>query len=600
MNKMSYIAELPWNNHKEFMNSFKENLGNWAKKFGAQYSDFGQAIKIESVVQIPTHVVQFDTMYEHRKKYFRSVHLNDQTKPTGKRRIFKLSEINRWDFKMKPLPEAWNSQTASVMVTGSDYIDTCDTCDGDGRVSCTVCHGKRKHNCYDCKGHGEVKCTSCHGTGKLTCVYCHGRGQTGSSTTCSRCGGSGHVTQSGYSDTSQGWTTCSSCGGRGKRDTTHSCNACRGTGKVDCASCRGNGKVPCKTCDGTGIVECEKCHGRGTVICKHCNGKGKVVKYIRVEQKYIPQTRVWYYHHPNLPDSYPDFDFDHNKTTGFVIHSLRDKKLPEDFYQLDLNEEELKKKDFRNGLKGLLDTVTADCPEGTLDSTTYIRQQNFTLMQYDVFEVAYQYEGKKYYALVWGANREFVHTKSSPFREKSYAYSREAQKYFNKKQYGTAVKYLEKSIQLCEDKEVIKEMEQTIGDIKTYYSKTYLKAMNIGLIIGIPTFMMIIYFLIDKIANFSNPDMREYVRGFAEYSLYIKIMLLVLYIAAIKILNNVIRRFIKKPRKKKIHSDSLRWKIGLIAGIVTSAIGFFLIKLFYQTGLPAYMMEILIDIAQRG
>ncbi|MFP4547894.1 MAG: hypothetical protein ACLFQM_07155 [Fidelibacterota bacterium] len=600
MNKMSYIAELPWNNHKEFMNSFKENLGNWAKKYGDQYSDFGKTIKIESVVQIPTHVVQFDTMYEHRKKYFTTAHLNSQTQPTSKRTIFKLSEINRWDYNMKSIPEDWNSLNYSIYVSGSDYIDTCDTCDGDGRVSCHVCHGKGKHNCYDCKGDGEVKCSSCHGSGSNRCTSCNGRGNIGSTTSCSRCGGSGHVTVSGYSDTSKGWTTCSKCGGRGKIDNTQRCTSCSGSGKISCSTCIGKGKVTCKTCNGSGIVQCEKCHGEGTVICKHCNGKGKIVKYIKIEQKYIPLTRAWYYHYPNLLDHYPDFDFDHNKTTGFVIHSVSDKKLPADFNAIEFDETELTKKDFREDLKNLLDTVNAECPEGELDSTTYIRAQNFTLLQYDVFEVEYSYEGKKYYALVWGKNREFVYTKTSPFREKSYAYSQEAQKYFNKKQYGTAVKYLEKSIQLCDDKEVIKEMEQTIGDIKSYYFKTYIKAMNLALIIGIPIFMIIIYFFIDKIANFSNPDMQEYVRSFDEYSLYIKIMLLILYIAAIKILNTVIKRFFRKPGKKPLHSDSLRWKIGLIGGILTSAISFFLVKLFYQTGLPAFMMEILNDIAQRG
>ncbi len=581
------------------MNSFKESLGNWANKFGPQYSDFGKTIKIESVLQIPTHVAQFDTMYEHRKKYFKSVHLNDQTQPTGKRNIFELSEINRWDFKMDPTPNDWHSHTAGIMVTGSDYIDTCDTCDGDGRVSCQVCHGKGKHNCYDCKGDGELKCSSCHGSGSNRCTSCNGRGNIGSTTSCSRCGGSGQVTKSGYSDTSQGWTACSSCGGSGKKSTTRSCGACGGTGSISCNKCHGAGKVTCKTCNGSGIVQCEKCHGKGTVICNHCNGKGKVVKYIRIQQKYIPNSRVWYYHHPNLLDQYPDFDFDHNKTTGFVIHSLSDKKLPGDFYNLDLNEEELKLKDFRGDLKNLLDNVNSDCPEGTLGNTTYIRQQNFTLIQFDIFEVAYQYEGKKYYALVWGKNREFVYTKASPFREKSYAFYEKGQKFFDNKQYGTAVEFLEKSMNLCEDKAVIQEVNQLIGDIKTHYFKTYLKGLNIGLLVGIPLFVFIIFFFVVKLDHYSQ-EWQDYIQQSGNFLLLLKILLILFYAAAMKALNVFTKNFIRKPRKKLIQSDSLRWKIGFGGGILVSAVGFFLVKLFFESGIATFIIAMLYDIISQG
>lgn len=43
----------------------------------------------------------------------------------------------------------------------------CDTCDGDGEITCDHCN--HSHECEDCDGFGEYDCDTCNGTGYLKC-----------------------------------------------------------------------------------------------------------------------------------------------------------------------------------------------------------------------------------------------------------------------------------------------------------------------------------------------------------------------------------------------------------------------------------------------
>src|SRR5690606_41026141 len=64
----------------------------------------------------------------------------------------------------------------------SDLYD-CDSCGGDGLITCDEyeCNGKHEWQCDECIGEGKVACSKCEGEGWVTC-----RGWSG-------CGGSGKV-----------------------------------------------------------------------------------------------------------------------------------------------------------------------------------------------------------------------------------------------------------------------------------------------------------------------------------------------------------------------------------------------------------------------
>lgn len=174
----------------------------------------------------------------------------------------------------------------------------------------------------------------------------------------------------------------------------------------------------------------------------------------------------------------------------------------------------------------------------------------------------------------------------------SYEYSQNAQKYFKKKKYGTAVKFLEKSIATNKDQAVREEMQQLIGDMKSHYFKTCLRGLNIGLLVSIPAVAAIIYFLIDKLPVIFAKDIQNLVDQFSEYSMYLKSLLIFLYVAFMIVVSNVIRDIFRKPKKKMIQSDSLRWKIGFFGGLAASFIGLVVIKLLYETGIPVYVIDI--------
>jgi len=96
---------------------------------------------------------------------------------------------------------------------GNYYVETCDSCGGNGAV-----------HCVECNGSGEVACGECRGSGNEPCTYCHGDGLIDGEN-CDNCGGTGDI-------------TCSNCGG-GEVD---SCEYCGGDGEAYCSECEGNGE----------------------------------------------------------------------------------------------------------------------------------------------------------------------------------------------------------------------------------------------------------------------------------------------------------------------------------------------------------------------
>ncbi len=69
--------------------------------------------------------------------------------------------------------------------------DQCQACNGEGQITCELCHGG-KVDCSECNL-GKAKCPSCGGSGSLDCVVCAGSGKSGSKLMykCDLCHGEG-------------------------------------------------------------------------------------------------------------------------------------------------------------------------------------------------------------------------------------------------------------------------------------------------------------------------------------------------------------------------------------------------------------------------
>jgi len=102
---------------------------------------------------------------------------------------------------------------ANVFTTeGTEYVKTCDSCDGEGELDCEYCD------------RGEITCETCDGTGEVTCPECDGDGR-----------------EMGDGE----WEDC---------------EACEGTGNDKCPDCGGEGYLSCDNCD-NGKNECWECNG---------------------------------------------------------------------------------------------------------------------------------------------------------------------------------------------------------------------------------------------------------------------------------------------------------------------------------------------------
>lgn len=109
-----------------------------------------------------------------------------------------------------------------ISTSGDHPSDTCDECEGNGRIQCEYCYGDGREDCDTCGGDGSDSCDTCDGSGEVE-------------------------TNSDSEDTEE----CQDCDGKGYVD----CSDCGGEGRVECSSCNGEGDFECDTCDGSGEVE---------------------------------------------------------------------------------------------------------------------------------------------------------------------------------------------------------------------------------------------------------------------------------------------------------------------------------------------------------
>lgn len=190
----------------------------------------------------------------------------------------KLSSVN----KSAILYAQWNKICKTCNGDGiEDYFEKCYLCDGKGfetssSVRCGLCDGdgiiatSTNVSCPSCNGSGKgtsiKKCSFCRGNGKL-CNICGGYAQTalqGVGWVCSRCG-------------VPSFRSCNSCGGQGSW-MSDECSRCEGTGNVS-----QSGSISCYRCSGTGNgrLDCKYCtdgSNKKTRSCTACNATGEVIR----------------------------------------------------------------------------------------------------------------------------------------------------------------------------------------------------------------------------------------------------------------------------------------------------------------------------------
>lgn len=135
------------------------------------------------------------------------------------------------------------------------HVETCQPCQGAGRIECTLCHATGTLTCEACEGRGANPCKTCNATGEITCAACKGM------RTVIR-----HKERRVHDEDNnsriehvQETVTCSTCSGAG----VTKCGKCNGRTTVTCETCRGQKTISCTRCRGSGYTRCEACAGEG-------------------------------------------------------------------------------------------------------------------------------------------------------------------------------------------------------------------------------------------------------------------------------------------------------------------------------------------------
>lgn len=417
------------------LNEIKQFVSKWANGIPAHpYRQLGDAIKITSATEFPSHWVVLKTRYENRK-----VVKTQRPYRSGENvGTFTIEETaantKKWEYPLK-LKEDFPEDTLSTNydVPGSSQKKKCEKCDGRGVIICSSCGGAGKLRCSKCNGHGHLICGKCDGNGQIDCPECRswlgGRGD--GTKKCFQCGGSGKVTR--YSSGSGNYEApCSRCGGSGRIQ----CGRCHGSGIITCTQCGGSGQVTCTTCRGSGWIICTTCSGSGQVTCDECEGSGYVVEFLRVECVYAG----------GIEDA-------------IVQNKSIEKKeaFPPDFFRGAVNiveEAFTAKLDTRELQAGGISTASyqkiADCTNNMIEkaatfpklSASRIMRQYLTIQKIYTVKIEYTHNGKPYKALLAGRDRGVYHGGKSPiddFVDDEYMVS---EKFFNEKKYEKALSHL--------------------------------------------------------------------------------------------------------------------------------------------------------------
>ena len=112
-----------------------------------RFRDFGDDIEITDCTHYYISECRFDSQLDKREV---EKHEQPYTGSSLKAlTVTSLSQVDRWRFEMGPLSRGrFQNTTDHLTVPGSEYVETCHTCRGDGKENCPTCTGKGRRKGY--------------------------------------------------------------------------------------------------------------------------------------------------------------------------------------------------------------------------------------------------------------------------------------------------------------------------------------------------------------------------------------------------------------------------------------------------------------------
>ncbi len=352
-----------------------------------RFRDFGDDIEITDCTHYYISECRFDSQLDKREV---EKHEQPYTGSSLKAlTVTSLSQVDRWRFEMGPLSRGrFQNTTDHLTVPGSEYVEICHTCRGDGKENCPTCTGKGRrkgyHKCPTCGGSGEEGCSNCHGSGSISvkCTSCGGSGGRNETRTRRKSDYQPYRDSSGvhyrlvYVDENYStWVPCSRCNGNGT--VSSNCGRCGGRGKVTCSRCNGDGEVPCRTCSATGRVTCNTCEGRK-----------KLLHSLRIEQTLEKASDNQLYISDVLWKEVKEFPWREQCRTELVFEKV-DTRIAHGIYP--------ENEDYNDSFNEFIDAHA-----GLESQRCHIRFQRAAVTRYHFHQLKYNYNGKSYTGYILG------------------------------------------------------------------------------------------------------------------------------------------------------------------------------------------------------
>lgn len=183
----------------------REILNRWGNSGFFRLKFMGEKIFINGISPGKAHVVELSTQYEDRT--IQPAEVPYLGGPVDDR----SHTPELWDIRV-PAVREFEQRVEKVVVPGTERVQMCGGCAGNGRVVCVRCNGQGSSLCPHCHGSGwieqavsmpgppnsrhhggpatrvvrrhcacgtgQVRCSACAGNGVQTCARCEGSGRT--------------------------------------------------------------------------------------------------------------------------------------------------------------------------------------------------------------------------------------------------------------------------------------------------------------------------------------------------------------------------------------------------------------------------------------
>ena len=340
---------------KQYINAYA------AASEGHPFANYGDDIKLETYELCPIYRVTLRTQYD--KRYVGSGTYPYRNANLPARTVFHASDVDPWAFMFRTT-DRFVDEESTVEVSGSQNVETCGDCSGQG-----------KNPCPECGGVGTVRCSACGGVGKTYCTHCdHGYVK------CSTCSGTG-TRQESYQEsyTRRDYSGREFLGYRTAYKTV-ACYNCHGKGEKACSYCNGVWEKPCPKCH-NGQVTCPKCDGDKLITCSTCRGSGRLVHALYVNRHLYNAKDDVYFFDPRVREVAEIYEQDSYR--GYEVLDRTEERLERGFFR---DESEMGEQ-----LDALLAKHNGDTSRGCR-----ILFQRADIFRVDAWWVEYTYDGKRY------------------------------------------------------------------------------------------------------------------------------------------------------------------------------------------------------------